>query len=153
MPTNILRDRHRSAQPDTEAARRRATAPGNRRVLITAGRAKVRAQLLDTPTAERIWQALPLHSTAETWGQAIHFETHVESGRERTARALAQPGEIYFWVEEDRVVIVFGKTPISRPGEMRLPRPCNPWATALDDLGVLKGVRPGEKVSLTPATD
>lgn len=153
MPTNILRDRHRKVDADATEVRRRALPPGERRVLITAGRAKVRAQLLDTPTAERIWQALPVHSTAETWGQAIHFETHVESGRERTARALAQPGEIYFWVEEDRVVIVFGKTPISRPGEMRLPRPCNPWATALDDLGVLKGVRPGEKVSLTPAVD
>ena len=153
MPTNLIRDRNRSVRPDPEAARRRATAPGDRRVLITAGRVKVRAQLLDTPTADRIWHALPLHSTAQTWGQSVHFETHAESGRERGARMLAQPGEIYYWVEEDRVVIPFGPTPISRPGEIRLQRPCNLWATALDDLGVLKEVRPGEKVSLTPATD
>ena len=75
------------------------------------------------------------------------------SGRERGARQLGEPGDIYFWVEDDRIMIVFGRTPISRPGEMRLPRPCNLWARALEDVGVLKAVRPGEKVTVTPAED
>jgi hypothetical protein len=153
MPTNFLREHNRAVGPDEAQKRRRAMRPEERRILITAGRAKVRAQLLDTPTAERIWQALPLHSTAETWGQSLHFETPVESGRERGARLLAVPGDICFWVEDDRVIIAFGPTPISRPGELRLPRPCNLWARALDDVGVLKAVRPGEKVSVTLATD
>jgi len=153
MPTNLLRGQNRSVAPDKEEARRRAKKPADRRIQITAGRVKVRAQLLDTPTADRIWQALPLYSTAEPWGQAIHFGTPVESGRERNARQLATLGDIYFWVEDDRVIIVFGPTPISRPGELRLPRPCNLWARALDDVRVLKAVRPGEKVSVTSATD
>jgi hypothetical protein len=155
MPTNILRDRNaaiRSGKP--QAAGGRATRqPGPRRILIAAGRAKVRAELLDTPTADRVWRALPLHSSAEPWGQCIKFETPVETGRERTARQLVAPGDICFLVEEDRIIIAFGPTPISRPGELRLPRPCNVWAIALDDVGVLNGVRPGEKVSLTPAED
>jgi hypothetical protein len=99
MPTNLLRDRNRAVPPDRELERHRARKPRDRRIVITAGRVKIRAQLLDTPTAERVWQALPLHSTAETWGQAIHFETPVESGRERNARLLSEPGDIYFWVE------------------------------------------------------
>jgi hypothetical protein len=111
----------------------------------------IRAELLDTPTAERIWAALPIYSTAETWGGAVHFETPVESGRERGAKALACAGEIAFWSEEDRVIIAFGPTPISKPGELRLPRSCNIWATALDDPTLLKAVTPGEKVSLTAA--
>ncbi len=153
MPTNLLRDRSRAISPDKAKTRRRATQPKDRRILITAGRVKVRAQLLDTPTAERIWHALPLYSTAEPWGQSIHFKTPLESGRERNARQLATLGDIYFWVEDDRVIIAFGATPISRPGELRLPRPCNLWARALDDVGVLKAVRPGEKVSITSAQD
>jgi len=153
MPTNLLRGHNRSVAPDKAEAHRRAKKPADRRILITAGRVKVRAQLLDTPTADRVWHALPLHSTAETWGQAIHFETPLETGRERGARQLATLGDICFWVEDDRVIIVFGRTPISRPGELRLPRPCNLWARALDDVGVLKAVRPGEKVSVTSATD
>ncbi len=135
------------------ATNRRATKPQGRRVLIAAGRVIIRAELLDTPTADRLWQALPLHSTAETWGRSIRFETPVESGRERNARLLVAPGDICFSVEDDRVIIAFGATPISRVGELRLARPCNLWAPALDDVGVLKAVRPGEKVSLTPAED
>jgi hypothetical protein len=153
MPTNLLRDRNRSAGAGKAQARHRATPPKDRRILIAAGRAKLRAHLLDTPTADRIWQALPIHSSAETWGQSLQFETPVESGRERGARALAAPGDICFWVEDDRVIIAYGPTPISRPGELRLPRPCNLWARALDDVRVLKDVRPGEKVSLTAARD
>ena len=153
MPTNLLRAHNRSVAPDKAEARRRAKKPADRRILIAAGRVKVRAQLLDTPTADRVWHALPLHSTAETWGQAIHFETPLETGRERGARQLAALGDICFWVEDDRVIIAFGPTPISRPGELRLPRPCNLWARAIDDVGVLKAVRPGERVSVTSAAD
>ncbi|HEY7669533.1 MAG TPA: cyclophilin-like family protein [Hyphomicrobium sp.] len=153
MPTNILRGRNRAVKADKAEVRRRARKPQERRILITAGRVKVRAELLDTPTADRVWHALPLHSTAETWGQSIHFETPLESGRERNARQLAHKGDICFLVEDDRVIIAFGPTPISRPGELRLPRPCNLWARALDDVGVLKAVRPGEKVSVTSAED
>jgi len=122
-----------------------------RRILIRAGGVALRAQLLETATAERIWSQLPLFSTAETWGNAIHFETPVETGRERGARMLSQPGDLCFWVEQDRVLIAFGPTPISRGGEVRLPSPCNVWGKALDDVALLKDVVPGEKVSMTAA--
>ncbi|HEX2843156.1 cyclophilin-like family protein [Hyphomicrobium sp.] len=147
MPTNLLPKR---PTPPRSAKARSVSAPA-RRVLIKAGRITIRAELLDTATADRVWAALPLYSTAERWGQSIHFETPVETGRDRTARVLATPGEIYFWVEDDRILIVFGPTPISRPGEVRLPRPCNLWAKALDDVTPLKDVAPGEKVSVTVA--
>ncbi len=134
---------------DLKPSGKRAAKAADRRVEISAGKVKIRARLLDTPTADRVWRALPLHSTAKTWGEAIHFETHVESGREPTALTVVTPGDICFWVEDDRIIIVFGRTPISRPSECRLPRPCNLWARALDDVRVLKAVRPGEKVSVT----
>lgn len=145
MPTNILRKRPKPSARNDGAKRGRAP----RRVLIKAGRVSLTADLLTTATADRIWAALPLHSTVETWGHAIHFEVPIETGRDRTARTLASPGDICFWVEDDRVIIAFGATPISRPGEMRLPRPCNVWAKTLDDVTPLKVVTPGEKVSVT----
>lgn len=150
MPTNILRNRGTkiSSRDASQPSGSRKTA---RRVLIKAGRVSLRAELLDTLTADRIWSALPLFSTAETWGQAVHFETPVESGREPGARVLAQLGDIGFWSEDDRIVIAFGPTPISKAGEMRLPRACNVWAKALDDVALLKNVKPGEKVSVTAA--
>lgn len=147
MPTNILR---KSAQPAA------ATGPGSglaaeRIARIRAGRVEIRVRLLATATAERIWSMLPLHSTAETWGAAVHFETPVETGRERTARLNVAPGDICYWTEDDRVLIAFGPTPISRPGEIRLMSPCNIWAQAIDDVSALARVTPGEKVAVERA--
>jgi hypothetical protein len=147
MPTNLLRQRGAKIS----SANRGKTPASRRRVLIKAGRVAIRADLLDTETASRIWTALPLFSTAETWGKSIHFEVPVETGRERNARVLSEPGDICFWIEDDRIIIAFGATPISRGAEMRLPRPCNVWAKAIDDVTPLKDVVPGEKVSITAA--
>jgi hypothetical protein len=153
MSTNLSKGPTRSVEADPRQERKGATKPADRSVEISAGKVKIRAQLLDTPTATRIWLALPIFSTVKTWGEAIHFETHVESGREHTARTVVEPGDICFWGEDDRIIIVFGRTPISRPNECRLPRPCNLWARALDDVRVLKVVRPGERVSVAPVRD
>jgi hypothetical protein len=117
-------------------------------VLIRAGLAAVRARLLATPTADRVWSVLPIYSRVETWGEAVHFEMPASTGRETGARVLIGADEIAFWCEARRIVIAFGATPLSRPGERRLPVPCNVWAMALDDVGVLAAARPGERVAV-----
>lgn len=144
MPTNILR---KSATRKAQTVKERRTS-ARRLAQLTAGSITIRIELADTPTADIVWQGLPLYSTAETWGASLHFETPLEAGRDRTARLNGIPGEIYFWVEEDRIIIPFGRTPVSRPGESRLQRPSNLWARALDDVTALSVVTPGEKVSL-----
>ncbi len=147
MPTNILRGDN--VKPKTA---RRPRAQGEaRQVLIRAGKVVVRARLFDTPTADLIWQQLPIYSTAETWGHAIHFETPVETGRDRAAKHSLKAGEIGYWTEDDRVIIGFGMTPISKAGEIRMPSPVNIWAVSLDDVAVFESVRPGERVSLLAA--
>lgn len=149
-PTNILRQAsRRPVRPAAKKTRGRPT--GKREILIRAGSVSLRARLLDTLTAERIWQTLPIYSTAETWGASVHFETHAETGRESGAKGTVGLGEIAYWVEEDRVLIAFGPTPISKSGELRLPCPCNVWAQALDDVGALSAVRPGERVAVLEA--
>lgn len=152
MPTNILRNRamRRDGRAAAPASGRKA-ATGSREVFIHAGQVVIRARLLATATADRIWTTLPIYSTAETWGQAVHFETHVETGRERGAKWNVAAGEIAFWSEQDRVVIGYGATPLSRPGEIRLPAPCNIWAIALDDVGQLAKVQPGQKIAVLEA--
>ena len=122
-----------------------------RQIFVHAGKVVIRAVLLDTPTADRIWRTLPIYSTAEIWGEAVHFETHADTGRERGAKWNVSPGEIAFWSEQDRVIIGYGMTPLSRPGEIRLPSPCNVWAIALDDVGQLAAVRPGQKIAILEA--
>jgi len=150
MPTNLIRrklDQRPSAKPQLkpEVPSERP----ERTACLQVGAHSVRLQLLPTRTADLIWSALPLHSVAETWGESLHFDTPLKTGRERSARLNVEPGDVCFWSEDERVVLAWGPTPISRPGEVRLMRPCNVWAKALDEPAVLRAITPGEKVVLS----
>ena len=116
--------------------------------ILTAGSVTLRLRLLPTTTAELIWRTLPIFSICETWGDSIHFECPVRAGRERTARLNVTPGDVCYWSEDDRVMLGWGPTPISRPNEIRLMRPCNIWAQVEGDPSALGAVTPGAKVSL-----
>ena len=147
MPTNIIRNAAtRSAK---HSLKHDPASVAGRVAVLTAGKTTpIRIQFAATETAYRIWLALPIYSIAETWGDCVHFEIPVDVGRDRTAKLNGTRGEIYFWAEDDRIVIPFGQTPISKMNEMRLPRPCNVWAIALDDLEVLAKIQPGQKITL-----
>ncbi|MGQ0673934.1 MAG: cyclophilin-like fold protein [Hyphomicrobium sp.] len=122
-----------------------------REVLIQAGRVAIRARLLDTPTADQIWQALPITADAKTWGREVYFEAPVASVREPGARDVVNAGEIVYWPDGDSIAIGFGPTPLSRKGEIRLASRCNIWAMALDDVTQLRGVYAGERVTVLQA--
>jgi hypothetical protein len=115
-------------------------------IRITSGEVSIRAQLLDTPTARAIQQALPIVSRAQTWGEEVYFATPVQVKREADARAVVQPGEIAFWVEGDSIAIGFGPTPVSRGDEIRLAARTNIWARALDDVRQLARVGEGDVI-------
>jgi hypothetical protein len=120
----------------------------HREVVIRVGAVAIRARLLDTPTAARIWAALPLSATAETWGEEVYFHVPVSSPVEPDARAVVEAGEIAFWSEGKAIAIGFGPTPVSRGSEIRLVAPVNVWARSLDDVRALGTVRAGERVSV-----
>ena len=123
----------------------------SREIMIRAGSVAIRARLLDTPTAERIWQALPIYASAQTWGREIYFDTAVSSVREPGARDVISHGEIAFWPDGEAIAIGFGPTPLSKRGEIRMSGPCNVWAMALDDVAQLKSVYAGEDIAVLEA--
>lgn len=118
------------------------------RIRFDFGELALEAELLDTPTAKAIAAALPLSSSALTWGEEVYFDVPVTVGREKDARAVITPGEIAYWPQGPAIAIGFGRTPISQGNETRLASPCNVFAKALTSVKVLGKIKTGAKVDV-----
>lgn len=122
-----------------------------RRIRITVGGVELTAELLDTPTADAVYDSLPIESEARTWGEEVYFSTPVRVTREADARDVMKPGEIAFWVEGSAIAIGYGRTPVSRGDEIRLVARTNVFARALDDVRKLAAAGDGEPVRVEAA--
>jgi len=103
---------------------------------------------LTLAAAKAIAAALPISSSALTWGEEVYFDVPVEVKREGNARAVVTPGEIAYWPEGPAIALGFGRTPISQGNETRLASPCNVFARALGDVKTLGKVKAGTKVEV-----
>ncbi|WP_267243527.1 cyclophilin-like fold protein [Streptomyces sp. PR69] len=104
------------------------------------------ATLEETPTSTALMGALPLVSTAHTWGEEVYFDTPVSVAVEPDARQVVDPGTVAFWTEGDALALPYGPTPISRGEECRLASPCNVLGRFDGDPRLLATVRSGDPV-------
>ncbi|MER5883842.1 cyclophilin-like fold protein [Streptomyces sp. NPDC001941] len=106
---------------------------------------------VDSPTATALVQALPIASTARTWGEEVYFDTPVSVAREADARQVVEPGTVAFWTDGDALALPYGPTPISRGDECRLASPCNVLGSIDGDPRQLATVRDGDPIRVETA--
>ncbi len=121
------------------------------RILWPAGQAT--ATLRSTPTSEALWAALPISSTASTWGAEVYFGTPLSAAREADAQQVVEPGTVAFWTDGDSLALPYGPTPISHGEECRLAGPCNLLGLLDDDPQVLRTVREGDPIRVERAVE
>ena len=122
----------------------------DRRMKITAGDFSVLAELNDTPTADLVWDSLPIEATGSTWGDEIYFKTPI-SAKEDDAREVVEMGDVAYWPPGQALCLFFGPTPASQGDEIRPASAVNVLGRIEGDATVLKQVRSGAKVRVERA--
>jgi len=120
-------------------------------ILITAGSVTMEAEMNDSPTTRQIWDALPIESTINTWGDEIYFEIPVYAARAPDARADVAVGELGYWPVGHAFCVFFGRTPASTDDQPRAASAVNILGRVLGDATAFRAVRSGEKVILARA--
>ena len=108
----------------------------------------VSGELHDSPTANLIWEALPIHGRVHRWGDEIYFAIPVHTGLDGTAREVVKRGDIGYWPQGPALCIFFGPTPASHGDEIRPASAVNLVGTMQGDLMIFKDVQEGMTVRL-----
>jgi hypothetical protein len=108
------------------------------RILVPDADVELVATLNDSSTATELWDALPIESSAQTWGAEVYFTVPVERGSE-DPKATVELGEVGYWPPGSAMCLFFGQQPVS---------PVNPIGAIDGDPSVLEAVHDGQVVRL-----
>ncbi len=101
-------------------------------IKITAGQTQFEAELNDNPTAQAVYDALPINARVSRWGGEIYFTIPVEAELEADSRDVLEAGELGYWPTGNAFCIFFGPTPASKADEIRA-------ASAVNIIGKVQG--------------
>ena len=122
-----------------------------RRITITSGSLRVDGMLYTSPTADAVWNCLPLHASVNTWGDEIYFSIPVKVDLEEDAKDIVEMGDMGYWPSGAALCIFFGPTPVSRPGEIRPASAVNVFGKVTGDTKGFKKIADGSAISIAKA--
>lgn len=120
----------------------------DRQVQITSGDVTIVATLNDSPTADAVWEALPLSGNAQTWGDEIYFGIPVKAENDEYAEETVEFGAVGYWPPGNALCLFFGSTPMSAPGEIHPASPVNVLGVMEGEIAALKSVGSGSVVTV-----
>jgi len=119
-----------------------------RKIIIEAGKITSEAVLAETESASAIWDALPIESTSNTWGEEVYFSTPITLSLDETAKEAVDMGDLGYWPTGKALCIFFGPTPISKRDEIRPASAVNIVGKIVGDPKIFKKISSGTKVSI-----
>ncbi|MBN2109312.1 MAG: hypothetical protein JW832_17930 [Deltaproteobacteria bacterium] len=122
-----------------------------RSIIITSGAVQISGVLSTSPTADAVWNCLPLHASVSTWGDEIYFSIPVKIDLEDDARDIVEMGDMGYWPSGAAFCIFFGPTPVSRPGEIRPASAVNVFGKVTGDTHALKQITEGSAITIAKA--
>jgi hypothetical protein len=108
-----------------------------REIEIKLGDVVLEAELNDSKTAALVWDALPIESDYNTWGDEIYFTIPVTTGPENGVETV-ELGDLAYWPPGKGFCIFYGKTPASNGDEIRPASAVNPLGKVHGDVTALK---------------
>ncbi len=120
-------------------------------IIITVGDVTLEAELNDSPTAQKVWEALPIEARANVWGDEVYFGIPVRVDEEPDAREIVEVGTLGYWPPGHAFCIFFGRTPASTDERPRAASAVNILGRVTGDATRLCGVRSGAPVRIIRA--
>jgi len=118
-------------------------------ILISVGQLKLKAELNESKTAKAIWQALPIESKVNLWGEEIYFSIPVPLDEEKHAKAIVNLGDLGYWPPGKAFCIFFGQTPASTPEGIRPAGPVNVFGKLINrDFKKLKKILNNSRIKI-----
>jgi len=122
-----------------------------KKMRILVSEQEIEADLNESKTAQRIWEALPIEGKVNLWGEEIYFTIPVKTGLETGSREVVSAGELGYWPTGHAFCIFFGPTPASRGDEIRAASAVNIVGKVLSNPNVFLMVEDGIKIRLEKA--
>ena len=111
-----------------------------RKIKIIAGNIIAEASLINTSTADAIWNVLPLESKCNLWGDEIYFTVPVSHKLEKEACEIVEKGDLAYWPQGPAFCIFFGPTPISKGDEIKPASAVNVFGKVVGDPTIFKHI-------------
>lgn len=123
-----------------------------RPIRITVGNIEMNGEFFDTPTADAIWDALPIARTVNTWGHEFYFDIGVQADQESDASDVVEVGDLAYWPPGSAFCVFFGRTPASQGHEVRAASPVNVVGRISEPpIDALRRVRMGTAIRIEAA--
>lgn len=123
----------------------------SRTIRLIFDNVQIKAELNDTESAAAVYDALPITSSCNRWGEEIYFDIPVDEPLSSDAIEEVEVGALGYWPPGKAFCIFFGPTPASIGEEPRAASPVNIIGKVVDDVEPLNEVEQGTTVRIDRA--